>query len=342
MIARIILILLMSLAQVAGAADEIVLKEQHPTAYRVVTGDTLWDIASRFLRDPWRWPDIWYVNPQIENPHLIYPGDEVVLTYRDGKPQLELRRGSKGLRTIRLGPEVRREAIEKAIPTIPLDAIRQFISRPRVVSEEQLEAAPYVVSSSDEHLIAASGDTIYVRGLEASEQSRYSLFRPGEEYRDPDTDDVLGHEAIYVGEAVVTRFGNPASLTIARSTRETLVGDRLLPAGLDALNTEFMPRAPEKDVSGKIIAVVDGVSRIGQHHIVVLNRGTREGVQRGHVLAVFQSGKEVRDVVDGDRVTLPDEQAGYLMVFRAFESLSFALVMSAERDIKLFDMIRNP
>lgn len=344
-------IALASLALLIGfpaIAQDIVLKPEHPTNYVIKKGDTLWDIASRFLRDPWRWPDIWYVNPQIQNPHLIYPGDEVVLTFKDGKPQLELRRSAErgSLRTVKLSPEIRRESIARAIPAIPTDAIMQFLTRPGVITDDAYDDAPYIVSSEDEHLIMGSGDRIFVRGLDQSQGTRFKIVRKDDVYRagPGKKGDVLGYEALYVGEAVVERFGQPAVLRITRAEREALLGDRLLPADIKELGENFVPHGPATTLDGHIIGVVDGISRIGQYQTVVLDLGSTDGVQRGHVLAVDQAGGEVRDKIAGGRkrVALPDQRAGYVLVFRTFDRVSYALVMKAERDMRVYDMVRTP
>ena len=326
-------------ALAAHAAQEVALNPEHPDRYVVKRGDTLWDIAARFLRDPWLWPEIWYVNPQIENPHLIYPGDVISLAYIDGKPRLVLERGR---RTVKLSPRVRELPLDEAIPTIPLDAIRPFLSRPRVLGEGEFEAAPYVVASADEHLIAASGMRVYARGVDQGRGARYAVLRRGEVYRDPDTGEVLGLEAIHVADAEVQRGGDPAVLVLRRSSRETLPGDRLFPVGEDRYTDNFLPRAPERQVQGRIISVFDGVSRIGQYQVVVLNRGARDGMEPGHVLAVYRAGETIRDPVRKEKVTLPDERAGIVMVFRTFDRVSYALVMSATRAIRVLDRVRNP
>ena len=326
-------------ALAAHAAQEVALNPDHPDRYVVKRGDTLWDIAARFLRDPWLWPEIWYVNPQIENPHLIYPGDVISLAYIDGKPRLVLERGR---RTVKLSPRVRELPLDEAIPTIPLDAIRPFLSRPRVLGEGEFEAAPYVVASADEHLIAASGMRVYARGVDRGRGARYAVLRRGEVYRDPDTGEVLGLEAIHVADAEVQRGGDPAVLVLRRSSRATLPGDRLFPVGEDRYTDNFLPRAPERQVQGRIISVFDGVSRIGQYQVVVLNRGARDGMEPGHVLAVYRAGETIRDPVRKEKVTLPDERAGIVMVFRTFDRVSYALVMSATRAIRVLDRVRNP
>lgn len=333
------------LALLVGAvalAAEPVLREDHPERYVVVKGDTLWDISGRFLRDPWLWPEIWHANPEIENPHLIYPGDVITLVYVDGKPQLRVERGPA---TIKLSPQARETRLDQAIPTIPLDAIRPFLTEPRIASEAALEAAPYLVRSAGERLIVGAGDRIYVRAIPAADPSRYAVVRQGETYVDPVTEEILGVEALHIGDARLQKTGDPATLLITRSNREALIGDRLLPAVGDAYNTNFMPRAPEQAVEGQILSVVDGVSQIGRYQVVVINRGEREGLRPGHVLAVFQRGELVPDQVSEDRndmVQLPDERAGVLMVFRTFEKLSYALVMRANTNMHVMDLVRNP
>ncbi len=322
-------------------ADEIALNPQHPDRYVVVKGDTLWDISGMFLNSPWLWPEVWYVNPQIENPHLIYPGDVITLVYIDGKPQLRVQRGPQ---TIKLSPTARASRIDEAIPTIPVDAIRQFLTQPLVVEEGELDAAPYVVDSPDEHIVTGAGDRVYVRGIDNTDYGRYSLFEKGGAYTDPQTKEVLGHEALYLGEGRVQRFDEVSTLKLNRTNREISIGDRLLPVKADEIHTTFLPRPPEADINGQIISVVDGVSQIGQYQIVVINRGEREGMEVGHVLRIQQRGATVRDTVPekSEMVTLPNEDAGVLMIFRTFEKVSFGLVMEATRAIHVLDHVVTP
>jgi hypothetical protein len=310
-------------------ADQVVLKDGHPDRYVVVKGDTLWDISERFLNSPWLWPEVWYVNPQIENPHLIYPGDLINLVYVDGKPQLRVERG-KG--TFKLSPKARVERLDKAIPTIPIDAIQQFLTQPLVADEDTLKSAPYVVSSADEHLIADQG-------------SRYNIFRPGDPYTDPDTGEILGYEAMYLGDASSEKFGDPSTLKLTRTTREINIGDRVMPMTQEDVYAYFTPHSPDKEIDGTIISVVDGVSQIGQYQVVVLNRGTREGVDVGTVFEIYQTGDIIVDQVSEKRdeaVKLPDEKAGVLMVFRTFDKVSFGLIMKATSALHVGDRIRTP
>lgn len=276
----------------AATAAEVVLNPAHPQSYTVVRGDTLWGIAGRFLSNPWQWPDIWQVNPQIKNPHLIYPGDVVTLTYVDGKPILSLTRS----RLVKLTPSVREQAHDDAIPPIPLDAIHQFLSRPRVVTQAEIELSAYVVGSQDEHLAVGTGGRIYIRGLTDDAGDKFSVYRPGGAYKDPDTGEILGYEALRVADVQLHKRGDPATGILTWSNREVLKGDRLMPQERDEY-PDFIPRAPGNEVDGRIISVVDGVSQIGQHHVVVINRGAGDGLEPGHVLGIFQAGQEIEDPI---------------------------------------------
>ena len=356
MIRRVSLSLLFLLLSLPLAAAEVELNPNHPQQYEVVKGDTLWDISGQFLKYPWHWPEIWSVNSYIKNPHLIYPGDLLTLVYRDGKPVLELTRGSTAYK---MSPEVREIVLEKAIATIPLDEIRAFLARPQVVSEGVLKAAPYIVASSEERLISGAGDNVYARGLDEEQGRHYSVFSQGQVYQDPETQEVLGYEAIYKGNAFVSVMGDPATIGLTQTTKEVLMGDRLLPVVEDDYEMNFFPHSPEQGLDGSIISVFDGVSQVGQYQIIVLNRGEREGLQAGHTLSVFQAGETVIDAVLSGRddetyfnthnkgvdrnqtVTLPDEYAGVAMVFKAFEKVSYAIIMKATRAIHINDRVSS-
>ena len=279
------------------AAGEVPgLKADHPDRYIVQKGDTLWDISGRFLNEPWLWPEVWQINPHIENPHLIYPGDEVLLSYKDGRPIIRVRRrGRRG--TTRMSPTVRAENLAgEAIPTIPFDAIAQFLARPRVVSEIEFEGAPYILSVGAEALSARPGSKVDVRGLADERTTRYSVYRKGAAYLDPANDDeVLGFEAVQVADAVVVAYGDPVTLVITNTYREVLVGDRLIEVSDNEVNYRYQPHPVAEGVNGQIISVVDGVSQIGQYQTVVLNLGARDGLEAGHVFAVYQSGGVIED-----------------------------------------------
>jgi hypothetical protein len=341
MAARLLLGFWLLVLGVPGIADEIALNPQHPQSYVVARGDTLWDIADRFLAKPWQWPQIWHENPQIANPHWIYPGDEITLSYVGGKPRLQVSRPSE----LRLSPEVRITPIEQAIPVIPMSAIRPFLSHPKVVESGTLESAPYVVGFAGEHVVAGAGDSVYVRVIEDASNPGYVVVRPGNPYRDGVTGEILGYEALYVGDAGLETTGDPARLQLTKTVRETVIGDRLLPVEREKIQMRFEPHAPSRPIEGHIIGVVDGVTQIGQLQIVVLDRGARDGIETGHVLEIFQSSRMQRDIVSGhygQMAQMPQEKGGYLMVFKTFERVSFALVMKAVRALHVLDVVRTP
>jgi hypothetical protein len=335
------LILLLSCAlTIPVALAEDLLRADHPDQYTVVRGDTLWDIAGRFLRSPWRWPEIWHVNPQIANPHLIYPGDRLELVYIDGQPQLRLSRGP-----LKLSPTVRSTPWEGAIPTIPVDAIGPFLTRHYVLGENVLDQAPYIVDFADEHILGGAGQKAYVRSIEQTEPLKYEIVRAGGPYRDADTGEILGYAAEYVGTTELQRTGDPATVFINSTTQESIIGDRLIAAGEERATANFTPHAPPMPVEGSIIALFNGVSQIGQYNVVVIDRGTADGLKPGTVLRVDQRGETIRDVVtpdSRDTVTLPDEEAGLMMVFRTFDRVSYGLIMHATRVMHLNDRVRNP
>ena len=324
----------------ASVMSAVTLKADHPNQHTVVRGDTLWDISGLFLNNPWQWPEIWEVNPQIKNPHLIYPGDVIILQYRAGQPFLSM---SRGQRTVKLSPKVRPVMIDTPISTIPFDAIKPFLRRPQVLGDDALNQAGYVVAAIEERLISGAGDRVYARGLNTYAASdEYSVFRQGKTYYDPDTNELLGYEALYGADATLLKSGDPATLELGSVTREVRTGDRLLPSVADEASGNFTLSFPKRRIEGKILAVLGGVSQIGQYQVAVLNRGAREGLVPGHVIAIHQAGDTVRDYVSekrGEQVTLPDEYAGTAMVFKSFEKVSYVLVMKAVRAIHIGDKV---
>lgn len=338
-------------AETSGS-EAPVINPAAPTSYTVKRGDTLWDIAALFLRDPWLWPEIWQVNPQVENPHLIYPGDLLSLAYgADGRPQIRLTRGDGA----RLNPLLRAGDVDDAIATIPYAAIAAFLERPSVVSKEQFETAPHVVAFRNEHTMGATGMQTYVRGLTAASVSnRYAVVRVGDPIRDPEDGDVLGYQGTFTSTAIVQRPGDPGTVMLTESARETFPGDRLI--GGDAeVPLNFVPRSPATDISGQIISVVDGVTLIGQYRIVALNRGSRHGLEVGHVLAIDTAGATIRDTTRpgglagiklgstfAPEIKLPDERNGTLLVFRVYDRMSYGLIVSAESPVRIADVVRTP
>lgn len=335
----------------APAIDRSVVNPAAPMSYTVKRGDTLWDISSMFLRDPWLWPEIWQVNPQVQNPHLIYPGDVLTLTFgADGRPAISLARGGGA----RLDPQLRSSELDGAIATIPYSAIAAFLERPSLLSKEQIRGAPRVFAFRDKHMIGGAGLEAYVNGLEnGAVNQRYNVVHVGEEIRDPDDGAVLGYQGIYTATAIVMATGEPAKAALTDSARETLEGDRLLGTDADApLN--FVPRAPSTDVRGQIISVIDATTLIGQYKIVAINRGAKHGLEPGHVLAIDEAGDVVYDKTrekDGGvkasrafakKVQLPSERIGTMLVFRVFDRMSYALVVGATNPIRIADVVRKP
>ena len=325
------------------------LRADHPDSYVVQKGDTLWDISGRFLQKPWQWPELWRANPQIENPHLIYPGDTIRLVYINGQPALVVDRGEAG-RTYKaspstdtkLSPKIRATPLETAIPAINLDAIQGFLVQNRVVTSETLDAAPYVVQGDSERLVVGAGDRLYVRGA-LPESESYSFVRRGELYRDPKTNEVLGLEATYIGLGrVVENEGDITTFFFNSSREEVQIGDRVLPTEERKVESTFFPSAPSTQVDGELISVFGGVTQVGQFDVVVIDRGEREGLVSGNVLAIYKRGALATDRIARDTVRLPSERAGLLMVFRVFEKLSYGLVLATERPLAVGDEVKNP
>lgn len=334
--------------------ESIPLASGHPDEYVVKRGDTLWDIAATFLDDPWYWPEVWYVNPQIENPHLIYPGDVLALVWIDGQPRITTLRGS----AYRLSPQARITPLDDAVQSIPYEEISAFLSRGMVLERSQIEGLPYILATRGQRMIAAAGNEVYVRGGKpAAPGTRYSIVHVGEKLVDPDDNKVVGYQGIFIGEGALSRGGDPATVALTDTNREALPGDRLVPETVD-IPLNFFPKAPDTDIEGRIMSVVDGVSLIGQYQVVVINRGARNGLAPGDVLTVFQSGETVRDrfgsgsVFGGDsgfmpnfggeKVKLPDEQAGTVMIFKVYDRIGYGLVMEATSDIHVLDAVRSP
>ncbi|TNC81432.1 MAG: peptidoglycan-binding protein [Oleiphilus sp.] len=333
-------VLLLLVSQSLFAAPEFT--ADHPERYTVVKGDTLWDISARFLKSPWLWPEVWHANPQIANPHLIYPGDVIGLIYIDGQKRVTTVQAGPNNGVVKLSPKVRATPISTAIPTIPLEAISSFLSQNRIVEPSELENAPYVLAGKEQHLITAAGDTVFARG-EAEEGATMGVYRAGETYVDPETGEFLGLEARSIATGDVTAVnGEVISLSVLRSTEELRQADRLLETEDRVINSTFTPSKPKEGLRGKMIAVDSGVGNIGQYNVVVVNRGAREGIEEGNVMAIYKAGGIVRDPITNEKIELPSERAGLMMVFRVFEKLSYGLILKATRPLHVMDEVRTP
>jgi len=318
-----------------------------PMNYTVKRGDTLWDIAAVFLKDPWFWPEIWQINPQVENPHLIYPGDVLSLAYgANGDASVRISQYSGA----RLQPRLRSEALDGPIDTIPFSAISAFLSRPSVLTKDQALAAPYILAFRDQHMIGGTGHEAYVKNLNATADQRYLVMHVGDPIRDIDSNDILGYQAYYVATAVVKVPAEITKTTLADGAREALAGDRLIiEEGERSLN--FTPHAPTTPIDGQIIAVADNAEQVGPYQVVVLNRGAEAGLTQGAVLAVDQQGELITDknsrypwkrAAFPKEVRLPYERAGTLIVFKVYPHISYGLVIGARAPMRVADRVYNP
>lgn len=302
----------------APAGTKVTMQDLQPDApgqYTVQKGDTLWGIASKFLKDPWKWPQIWEMNrDQIKDPHWIYPGDVIRLDTSGGSPHLALGGGGGAggpsggteaeatANVVKLDPRVRVEPLQMAIPSIPGSAIGPFLTQPLVVEPGGLDGAPTIVATEESRVIVGAGNTAYADRIGTDSGLNWQIFRQGVPLNDPETGELLGYEAKYVGDARVRRFGNPTTIEVTKAKQEVNRGDRLMPAR-EASVPSYVPRAPDKPIKGAIMTVAEGVSEFGQFQIVTLNRGGRDGLEIGHVLAISRRG----DVVGGgSRETLSD------------------------------------
>ena len=363
------------------ANDGVALSELAPNApdnYTVKRGDTLWAISKLFLKSPWRWPELWGMNmADIKNPHLIYPGQTLYLDKSTGRARLSSRRGGSGsgaesLETVKLSPRTRSSNLPDAsIPTLQNNLIEPFLTEPIIVEEATLQAAPRFVATQEGRVLLSEGDRAYARSadgaglsIDAGKPRDFRVFRDATALKDPGTGEILGYEAQYVGRAKLIRGESvtavrgaevkagevaaieiiPATLDIVRSKEEIRTGDRLLPEPPLELLT-YAPRAPATAVEARIVSVYgSAVANVAQNQVVVINRGTKDGMERGHVLAIQTNGQRVVDKTGTSfqDIKLPDERNGLLMVFRPFERVSYALVLNATQAVRVGDWLINP
>ena len=337
-------------------AETIVYEPEYPESYIVQEGDTLWDISTVFLRDPWFWPEIWFKNPQVENPHLIYPGDTLAIVYIGGERKVQvlsrsveesvLSETADGLKVVKVNPRIRSNSIDATIPSIPIDSIRHLLQRPIIIDQETVDNSAYVLASLDNHLINSLNDKLYVRKLDTTKGiGRYQIYRPSRPLYDPITNELLGYEALYVGESKLLQRGDPASVRVTRSDREILRDDRVMPMDNTNFERDFVPRPPSTEVSGEIVALLDAISQTGIYQTIAINLGVRDGLESGNILRIRRTGSVVRDKKEKDPgflIKLPDEQVGMAMIIRSFEKMSYALIMEADFPITLRDYVESP
>jgi LysM repeat protein len=330
-----------------------------PDQHVVVPGDTLWDISKLFLKSPWRWPELWGMNrEQVRNPHLIYPGQVLLLVKTDGRARLQFGQrvgGGAASGTVKLSPQMRISAVDSSpIPTIPLHLIQPFLTEAVVFETDALATAPRIVATQEGHVLVGKGDTAYARGDFAG-ATDFRIFRTSRTLRDPATNEILGYEAPYVGAADMVRPAEdrrtangkteivPATLQIKDVKQEVGVGDRLAPAPQRSLE-RYVPHAPDRPMAGQIAAIYGDALNAGQNQIVALNRGKRDGVERGHVFALWRDGEAVMDKTrdKAQAIKLPDERHGVLFVFEVYERVSYALIISVKEPVKAGDRFTQP
>ncbi|MDC8446238.1 MAG: LysM peptidoglycan-binding domain-containing protein [Nitrosomonas sp.] len=324
------------------AVDDNLLRPDAPVRHVVVKGDTLWGIAARFLKDPWRWPEVWGLNrDQLKNPHRIYPGDVIVLQKTLKGNRLHLIKDDEDRRTVKLSPSVRIKSVGSgAIPSIPASVIEPFLTQPLVIERDGLLRAPVLLGTSDNRVVMSVGNTVYVSNAPPELGNAWQIFRPGKALKDPDMNNqVIGYEAEYLGNAGIAAFDEISTAVITHSTQEILKGDRLVPAPGIIFNN-YAPHAPIVPISGRILSVYGGVTEIAKGSIITLNKGARDGLEMGNVLAVHRRSQT--RMPDGKMIVLPEERSGLIFVFRVFERVSYALVVQSKGSILIQDTVKNP
>lgn len=335
----------LSLAQ-SPSSNALTLKKDVPLNYVVQQGDTLWGISGVFLQEAWRWPELWEINPQVDNPHRIYPGDVLALRWEAGRPRLGL--ASRG--GVKLSPNIRSQPLNTAIPPIPRDQIDPFLRNNRILEPGVFPDLPYVIAGDAQRIISGLGDRIYVRGPVVTGDQVFGIIRQGSPVVDPVTQETLGITGLDIGSASLFSSGAEVladdavkEFEITRMTEEIRIGDRLIPLQQGILDAFFQPKSPDVEIeNGFMVAVSSGVTQIGPMNIVTVNRGDREGLTVGDVLAIYQTGEVVLDPVKQEMVTLPDVRAGVLMIFAVYEKASYALVLTATRPLSVGDKVKNP
>ena len=344
---RIISALILAVTAVcASAAEPLKLVDNPPDRHVVVRGDTLWDISGKFLKEPWRWPEIWNMNrEEIKNPHLIYPG-QVVYLDRSGKtPRLRLGKPVKSRSgTDKLQPHIYSDPIQQAIPSIPPNQIEPFLSQPLVVEQGELDTVPRIVAGPEFRGMMGNGDQAFATAIPDASVVRWNVFRPGKPLIDPETGNTIGYEAFFLGNANLVQPGEPAALQITVAKEEIMRGDRLIPA--PPVNIiSYVPHRPDNQVAARVMTIYGGVNEGGRASIVSLNRGKNDGLEVGHVLALFRN--RIASAIDQDTMQrvdtpIPEERYALVFVFRVFNGVSYALVLESSKPVTVGDYARNP
>ncbi len=351
----------------ASHADELRLQDNAPTRYVVVKGDTLWDISGKFLKDPWKWPQIWGMNKaEIKNPHWIYPGNVILLSDEGGIPHLSLESPDGNLVTVKLSPEIRGESLDNGgIPPLPAAMIHAFDVQPVVLDKGTLEHAPKVVEFEDEHMVVGAGDEVFASNDNDQLQvgTQWKLVRPGKPIVDPDSKEILGYSAEYLGTARTLKAGDPQRVLILSTAREVQDNDRLLPADEGYL-FHYVPHAPNLPIQGRVISTVNIMTEAGRYNTVAINKGQRDGVEVGDVLAIYRDTNRtgnpmVHDVIPDfnssvvgpqahaheeatKNLKIPETRSALCMVYRVFDKVAYAMIMDSTHTVTTLDRVRNP
>jgi len=346
------------------AQAPLTLKPEAPDRYVVVPGDTLWGISERYTDSPWRWPELWNMNKeQIQNPHLIYPGYVILLDRAKGtltiarpgtepgtRPGAAPGTGAQPSGSVKLSPRVRAEPLAREeIPSIPASVIEPFLTRPLVIEPDGLDKAPTIVATQRDSVLLAAGNTAYVRGIAGSAEESWYVYRRGNPLVDPDTNQTLAYEAIYLGTARVTRPGDPATVVLTSAVQEVGAGDKLVAATV-AQPINYAPHSPATFLKGRVMSIYGGLGKVGEAgplSVITINRGRADGLEVGHVLALYSLGGTVRDTskprgAPDAFIKLPEERAGLSFVFRVFDRVSYALVMNVTRPVNPLDVVQTP
>lgn len=346
-------------------AEELQIREDAPDRHVVVKGDTLWDISATFFKDPWKWPQIWLLNKEsVKDPHWIYPGNVIYLDRRSGTlsvnapiavpesaptpevaatPEVPVAPAEPDTPAIKYGPKARVIAQNRdAIPVVPLKAISSFLERPLVIDSEALETAPKLVGTYEQRTLLTTNDLAYVKDLPADKGMHWQVYRPNVTFVDPDTEEELGREVVYLGDATVEKFGDPSTLRVTNALLEINKGDYFAQA-TSGYSPTYLPHAPSADITAKVISIYGGVQQGAQHSVITLNKGQRDGVEVGHIFGLYQKGEIIKTAGwFTPNIVLPDMRYGLVMVFRVFNKVSYALVMETKLPVQLLDSVRTP
>lgn len=343
------------------AAVNVRLRAGAPSKYVVKKNDTLWDIAKMYLHQPWLWPELWYFNPQVKDPHLIFPGDVLYLSYIDGKAHLSTELDPSGLANIggdiigsgvkKLQPQIYRQPIETAIPTIPYDAIRPFLQSSRIFTNEEFKNLPMIVGTLDNRMMAGPGTHFYVKDITNAQKVNYDVVRKGRTFRHHKTGKVLGIEAVQIGQASLAKIGDKqqrglSTFIMGDAIREAFKYDVLVDPFKGDIKANMIPSSPKEEVNGAVIALHNAISNVATNQVVIIDLGEKDGLEVGNILSIDQKGAMVREKLPGEmrsrNIQLPDVFSGLGLVFRVFDNVSYMLIVDSTRSIRVGDFVRNP